>query len=76
MPDDISRSLDHRIREHAIYGTLSPTVAFSALSPSNHCWFAELVCIAYANKVIRGAGTCSLDGLLLLTHLADVDRNA
>lgn len=46
MPDHTPRSLDHRIREHAIYGTLSATVAFSALSPPKYCWFAELACIA------------------------------
>lgn len=43
---DISKSLDHRIGIEAIFGTLGETVAFSALSPPRHDWFAKLVYLA------------------------------
>lgn len=46
MSDDISKSLDHRIRIKAIFGTLGETVAFSASSPHRHDWFAKLVYLA------------------------------
>lgn len=43
---DISKSLDLRIRMEVIFGTLGETVAFSALSPPRHDWFAKLVYLA------------------------------
>lgn len=75
MSDEkISKPLDHRIGIEAIFGTLGETVAFSALSPPRHDWFAKLVYLAdqpcmcvHSNRVTRGYGTCSPDYLLLLT---------